>query len=304
MSGPPSSSGLLVWAEPIHVPFVRAAVAASGLTLRAIGGPTADDASALAREFEVDPEVDRRRALQRDDVTVLWIVSGPALEPEEERVLDQRRIHLLATEPPRFAPDDAVTRWPRFVPRFRDAPGARLAVDALADFGIPHAAAVTCLGTPAEGSLDARLHDALDLLATLGFDPAIVHASADTNRTCISGSLRAADGRGATFLVGAQAGTWSRRAVLTGPTGTMRFGDNDYTWERSDDGPPERETSDLPCDPGALAGREIAQAHDGRDTPEAPTNAVRRLAAAAAIHLSCRTGEAESPEALAALARK
>jgi hypothetical protein len=212
-----------------------------------------------------------------------------------------------------------------FAPRLRSSKRCRELTDVLGDFGVPRVVQIESLGRPGEGSLGARLYDALDSVRWLLGDAESAHAAyvpgpgagrelpTDTLaglRGTMSVNLQFEDGRAAHVLASDVAATWSRSITLLGDasrveSGTMRVSDEAFQWVGADGGvlDTSKAAKRRPARPGAdgphavsaeVIGAQVRELLAGRTTREAPIEAARVLAMAGTVLLSARTRQAES----------
>lgn len=222
--------------------------------------------------------------------------------------------------------------WATFVPAFSRSASMRAAADVLDHMGPIHSAAAEFLAGPGEGSLGARLYDAIEALTTLLGEPEsvdamyiwpgrgrIVHPVVGESVRNLAGAmtanLRFADGRGASVLVGdASVGcaAWSRRLTLISDSGRLVVTDAGLDLvpvraDRSATPRPDARDDSVPkvahAGPAAAVADQLVRAMDRAVPPSPPTNAARVLAVTGAALLSARTGEAESPETILRMAR-
>lgn len=305
---------LIVWAEPAQDALVEEAVRTAGADLVAVGSSTSAGASALAALLGVPKVADLRQAAQRDDVDVIWLATNDPLEADARRRLREAEIVAVSTEPRPMVftevlidPDEA--RTAPFVPLFRRSAGYRAALDVLEDFG-PRCAVNVCVGGgPGEGTLFARLFDAMDLLETLcgtalGIDAALAGplSSAPEALAALHGhltaNLRYGDNVCASITASDCAGAWFRRATIVGEERVLTITDGGYALSGPPGEPWETGGTDERLTPGALTGLEIVRRLDDLDAGTPPVNVPAVLAQCEAARLSCRTGQGETPQKL------
>lgn len=307
---------VIAWAEPAQDALVEDAVRAADLDLVAVGSSTSAAAGALAALLDVPKIADLRQAAQRDDVDVIWLATHDPLEADARRLLRDTPVISVSTEPRPMVfsdvlldPDEA--RTAPFVPLFRRARGYRAALDVFEDFGPRRSIDVCVAGGPGEGSLFARLFDAMDLLESLagsangihatlaGPLPSVPEALADLHGH-MAVSLRYADNICASIMASDCAGAWFRRATIVGEERVLTITDTGYAlsgppgepWETGGGDAVERPSA------GALTGMDILRRVGDLDPGAPPSNVPAVLAQCEAARLSCRTGQGETPQKL------
>ena len=229
--------------------------------------------------------------------------------------------------------NDAGGGWARTLPLLRHSRATREAADVLEHFG--HVRTVMFRGwcTRGQGSLGARLFDALDTIVSLLGTPEQVHATyvwpvrgrpvhptTDETLRGLSGdltaNLRFADGRTAAVAVSDCASRWSRAVTLIGDGGRlcvsddapdgMGTGTGGFVWLNADgttvdvsrsmrEARTEGRTDEALVEAVADA---LSRLLDPRVPAPAPTDTAAVLATAGAALLSARTGEAELPDTI------
>jgi hypothetical protein len=335
-------SGLMVWATADQASMVVRIARRLRRPLRIIGGPRDQDAAAVIAAADeagvIDASApptrvaDLRHALStlapdRGLDRVLVAARG-ALEVDERAALRACPMPVTSLEPrPARLPDflaepegDDHVRTPRLT----GSAAWRLASDAIAEFGPIRLLEVAMAGRPAEGSVHARLHDAMDVLDRLLTLPAGVAAGMDRGRgdvpehlAGLRGSmaveLRGDDGWCATLACTDAAPAWSRRVTATGESGRFVLDDEGFTrWgpdggilerlrvagegggDAVDSDAGDRDADD--ADPGiaAIAGTIARPPGDPVDRLSRDRR-IRLYALCEAARLASRTGERESP---------
>jgi hypothetical protein len=216
---------------------------------------------------------------------------------------------------------------PLFVPRLRSTRGVADALEAMESFGAPRFAGVRAVSRAGEGSLGARLVDAIDaLLAFIGepdqvyaaYAPArhtrggagggAVHALPGESLRGLHGevtvSMAYADGRAASVFASDQGGRWSRRITIVAESGQMDAGERAALWRGQD-----ADVADEALGEASVVeavGEQLGRVLDGAGAAGAsgpPMDHASVLAVAGAALLSVRTGEAESPRTILRMAR-
>ena len=206
------------------------------------------------------------------------------------------------------------TKTAHFVPLFRRSPGYRGAMDLIEEFGRPQCASVEFSSAQGEGTLFARLFDAVDALEALcgpaeTIDAALAGAPGSTGSVPeslehlhghLTANLRFADDCCAALVASDAAGSWRRRLTLIAPPGRLTITDTGSAFISAGgehiDSHPE---ADLPS-PGALIGMQITRLLERRDASATtlPPDTTRLLALCEAARLSSRTGQGETPARL------
>lgn len=320
----------LICCAPAQLDRARAIARLASLTPVAIAttGP-ADAAAAVFPGAEIDS--DARHALATAPASIaLWLDDAAMLDDPE--VIDRARerdITLLSTEPwpssieaARPLADIPTTTAPIFVPQLRATSACADLIDAMADLGAARTLAFTARSTPHEGSLAARLFDAMLLVhALLGLPETIdaAHVPADPLTTPgatpqalrglhgdLTANLRFSARRAAAISLSNIAGPWFRGLTLVSERGTVRateLGLERFTpaGDLMDASPPRKPEAD----PGlhALASA-VDRALDPRIPQPPPTEIPQVLAMCHAALLSARTGQAEPPATLLRMATR
>lgn len=211
----------------------------------------------------------------------------------------------------------------RIGPLLRHGPAAQEADETLAAFGPVRSAMfagyrdATLAGQGATGAL---LVDALDLLVgVLGEAERVEAALTGPGKPGVGLSLgemtgdltahaRFEGGASAVVMLSDRAGSWSRRATLLGEAGRLELGDDGHRWidpaGKTIDSTERRtrgRSADHNHDRAAIDALSafLLPHFDGRATP--PLDTAHLGPMAAAVLLSARTGQAESPSTLRAM---
>ena len=305
---------LLAWADAKAAPLLADALTVEGVELAGLAIPSPDSAQQLERALGVTPVHDLRQALAEGNHDLLWVATTQGLDEDMRHLLRDSGIRAISSSPPhgdvvRIAgePDGGVTA--RVVPLVRRSAGFRAARDALETFGQIRSVAIDLRCRPGQGSLWARLFDAMDLVETLLGAPAEVHASLaapgdrlpDTHATFhghLTANLRFEAQRSACLALSDEAPGWHRGAVILGEGGCLRVDDATVRWTDPGGSSVEAGTDEAPSPPrtpGVLIGEEILRLGRDLDASEPPHDHAALLARCEASRLSCLTGQAESP---------
>ncbi|MHC5023090.1 MAG: Gfo/Idh/MocA family oxidoreductase [Planctomycetota bacterium] len=303
---------LLIWAEPDQRTLIEDALAAAGAEAASVGSATADGAAALARGLGVDPFDDLRAAIHREDVDVLWLVAPDPIAPDIRRLIRDVGMRAITSQPrplsiAELGTAPAEARTAQFVPLLRRSPGYRRAQDVLEQIGEIQCVDVGFACNATEGTLVARLFDAMDLLSTLCGEAESIAAALvgapepgvpedlDRMHGHLAVNVRFEDQRAASVTVSDRGGAWNRHVTILASGGRLSFTDDDLDWVSADGATVDRHVADERLGAGHLVGLQIDRVLAERDTPEAPPDTARLLALCEAARLSCRTGEEESP---------
>ena len=303
---------VVAWAEPGQTPLLREAVEDGTLALAAVGSPDTADGTQLSEDLATERTTTLRDAILRDDVDMLWIASPQPIEKDERRLLREARAGTVTTEPlPASAadvlgdPDEA--RTAHFVPLMRQGPGFERAGDIFDTFGERQAAHIFLGCGPGQGTLFARLFDAMDLAEAIGGTVEQVHAALwrplggvpETLRSLtgtLTINLRFRDNRCASLCISDCAGAWLRRIVVVGDGGCLRIDDGGFEWIAPDGRTIDAHREKRTPSPGELVARQVRRLLEGRDGINPPPDTARLLALCEAARLSAKTGGPEIPE--------
>ncbi len=306
---------VIAWAEPGQRQLIEDAVDRAELDIAGVGGGTLAAASELADALGVDRLTDLRQALHRDDFDLLWLVSPEPIGADERRLIRELGMAAVSSEPrpmeiADLVLDPAEASTAMFVPLMRRSPGYRAALDTIDEFGQRQMIQITLGSGRGEGSLFARLFDAMDLLETLcgpadGIDAALAAAPASFPESLadlrghMTLNVRFAKGRCASIAVSDRAGSWSRMLTIVGPAGRLRIDDVGHEWIGADGETVEARPPTEPVTAGALIGEQMIRVLESRDPcGDRPPDTARLLAWCEAARLSCRTGQGETPQKL------
>jgi predicted dehydrogenase len=337
---PDNTHRALLWLSPDQAALLADACEQAGVTPALVGSSEAGAAQTLASELNAEPAGDLRQALLNDQIDLALFAGA---DEADLAVLDDRdlrkrcldnALRILTLEP-----------WPSsvlragdeqragarageiaFIPRFRRAPGARAMDEVLEAFGPPELVGLSFRAGPGQGSLAARMVDAMDAAVWLLGEPETIDASVRGPRSraglhlepgeslrqlkgAASVHLRYADGRSVAMTLADNAGHWFRGLTLLGEKGCIRVDEIGFEWidptgDDLDRYPRERRgkkggatafgASHVLSD--ALT-RALSRADAG-----APPDLIRPLAMTEAAMLSARTGQPESPRTILRMA--
>lgn len=195
----------LVWLDPEQLPLVRTIVERIGLPIAAAGSPTRGrsrevaEALAEAQGSDVEPVDDLRAALASWQSGAVWIAAagsfgaqgagggGDPADIEAVRACRARGVRVATMEPiPASAlelagagptDDPGAPELVRFIPRTRLSRAVLEAAEVLDAFGAVRTVAFEGWSGRGEGSLGARLLDAMDVVLWLLGEPETIDAA-------------------------------------------------------------------------------------------------------------------------------
>ncbi len=311
---------LIAWAEPGQTPLLREAVEDGSIAMAAVGSPDAADGTQLSEDLAAQRTPTLRDAILRDDGDMLWIASPQPIEKDERRLLRESPTGAVTTEPlPASAadvlgdPDEA--RTAHCVPLMRQSPGYEAAADVFETFGERHAANIFLGCGPGQGTLFARLFDAMDLAEAIGGTIEQLHAAlwrplggVPETLPSLTGTLtinlRYRDNRCASLCVSDAAGGWLRRLVVVGVGGSLRIDDGGFEWIAPDGRTLDAHHEERTPTPGELVARQVRRLLEGRAAISPPPDTARLLALCEAARISARTGSPETPDKVIEMLRR
>ena len=166
------STRLIVWARPDQETLLGDAIREAELELLAVGSDTSDGAATLSEAFNVDRLGDLRQVIRRTEVDLLWLASPAPIEEAERRLLREMDILTISSEPRpgdiatiAHDPDDVVPDV--FMPLMRRSENFQAALQVLETHSPPQGIVLSFRSRTGEGTLFARLFDAMDLIDQL-----------------------------------------------------------------------------------------------------------------------------------------
>lgn len=331
---------LAIWATPEQAPMLRALAGELGASVVAAASPVRAHGPTLADALGATFAGDLLDLLNADANAVVLATAcegyGDALPQAVARAAAEgRRIATLAPLP--MPPSDAAGPWHaplqgrvptdavRFGPLLRHGPAAQEAEETLVAFGPIRSAMFAGFRAPTmagEGATGALLVDALDLLVGMLGEAERVEAalnssmngpakpSASLSLGALTGDLTAharfEGGASAVIMLSDRAGGWGRRATLLGEAGRLELGDDGHRWidpagKIIDSTERRARSQSADLDRAAIDALVafLSPLLDGRATPPLDTQHLGPMAAA--VLLSARTGQAESPSTLRAM---
>ncbi len=356
----------LLWLDPEQVDLFRGIAETAELAVASVGDASATRGRAadLATTFDAAPVDDLRRALSTSDLDLVLL--GAAVGTEYAPVLKEcvdRGVRVVSLEPlpagvlevlapaaeggfgpgadngmglslgpepqDEPAPDPTTAaEWAVFVPLARHAAVVRNAVEVIQQLGTLRMVSVQTYSGTGQGSLGARIFDAIELITWLlgqpeTIDAALVPATsipasaaapagAPTLRGLegdLTATLRYSGGAAGSIVASSRAGRWSRTITLVGEHGRVRIYDDGLEWinaqgavvEASRDAHRIRGASQV--EPSQLAAvrvisEQVLRLLDPARAASPPSNILSVLATAGAALLSARTGQGESPDVM------
>jgi predicted dehydrogenase len=319
-----------------HVPLVRDALGGrrGRFELVGVGASKRGIARVLAAEFGVNAFEDLRQAILHDGVDVLWLIEPVELDADERRLIRERArgslpngashshsgLVCVSCEPVpglvsevQREPEEAGTAC--FVPRFVRSAGWVAAAQLVEQLQPVRSVHVELRSGESEGTVFARLFDAMDVV--IGVAGGIDSVSARFIGTVagktssiapeilpgMSGTLGLVAQCGETCIasgnVSNDAASWSRRVTVIGESGCLHVTDWGYQWSDARDSERGMEESNVSeaVSTGEMMANEILRVL-GRETASdvpSPPDFEGLLGACEAARLSARTGQAESP---------
>ncbi len=335
MDSTPAKS-LAIWATPEQAPLLRAIAEELGVSIVAAASPVRAHGTTLADDLGATFAGDLLDLLNTDAKAVVLATAcdgyGETLPQAVARAAAEgRRIATLSPLP--MPPSDAAEAWHapmqgrvpteamRFGPLLRHSPAVQEAQETLVAFGEVRSALFAGFRDPTmagQGATGALLVDALDLLVGMLGEAERVEAalngptkpSANLSLGSLTGDLTAHarfdNGSSAAIMLSDRAGGWQRRATLLGEAGRLELGDDGHRWidpagkiiDSTERRARSKTTDHDRAAIDALVGF-MSPLLDGRATP--PLDAQHLGPMAAAVLLSARTGQAESPSTLRAM---
>jgi len=309
----PDRPRLIAWVERGQEKLLTDAMKEARLMLTAVGSPSSSTADAMSKSFSVARVDDLRQAIQQEEVDLLWLAAPERLAADERRLIREVGKATISSEPRPVAIADLLMN-PReadtahFVPLFRRSPGYRSAMDAVEEFAPPQCVVVSFACGAGEGTLFARLFDAMDVLEALcgeveGIDAALagplvgVPDSLEDLHGHMTINVRFADNCCAGVSVSDCAGSWHRQVTLFGGKGRLRITDTGDESIGADGRLLNAHNDERSLTPGMLVGMDITRLLENREAPATapPPNTARLLALCEAARLSCRTKQGETP---------
>ena len=302
---------MIVWAQSNQESLVRDMVRRSGFDLVGIGSAKSADAAALGQALDVETVANLRDAILRDDVQLLWLAAPEPLEADERRLIRQQATLTISLEPrpgsiAQLQSDPAEADTARFVPLMRQSPGYRAAQEVFEQLGNRQCVNVSFRSGPSEGSLFARLFDAIDLLDALCGDVEMMDAalagplsappeSLSGLRGHLTLNMRFSGNCCACVALSDCAGSWFRGVTVLAEAGCLRIDDQGFEWISPDGEIIDSHREKKRATPGELIAVHAMRVLENVQATEPPPDHAKLLAVCEATRLSCRTGQGETP---------
>jgi len=274
---------LVAWIAPEQAKLVKDVAKAAKMKLIAIGTTNQSDLPGLGETLKVETCSDIRLLATTYDDAVLWIAEPQAYDVSLCELLRHRATQTITTTPLSGSMDTLVdeagkTPAAKFIPLMRRSASYGEAQDDIEQFGQPISAHCTMTCSSVEGTLWARLFDAMDFIHGLFGPPEVVQAFLHSNkvpdepsdlRGHMTVNLQFQHSRVATLLLSDQA-SWKRELQVISEDHALTFGDGDTP-----------------------IAQLIAEGMHSSEVTSA--DAPRVLALCEAARLSCLTGSPEQP---------
>jgi len=283
-----SKGSLVAWIAPSQSSLLLEVAKEAKLKLIAVGSSNLNESNEIAGELGVEGCHDIRSMASQFDDAVMWIAQSNAYDISLCPLLRQRAAATVTSTPLNGTLDQLVQEAGQlpaasFIPLMRRSCGFGEASDDIEQFGQPSAIHCTMLCSKSEGSLGARLFDAMDYIDNLLGTPEGIHAfhigthipdEASELQGQMTVNMQFQHQRCATLLLSDQA-EWKRETQMIGINHTIIVGDGDTSF-------------------ATLIADGIASATipEGMQTV---ADAPRILALCESARLSCLTGSIEQP---------
>jgi len=281
-------TNIVAWIAPEQITLLTDVVKVAGLHLLAVGTSNQSEINAIATTMKAEPCNDIRTMATHYDDAALLIGEPGAYDVSLCELFRQRIMPAVTTTPLSgnmnlLVQEAGLPPAAMFVPLMRRSAGFGEALDDIEQFGKPTSANCTMFCSPIEGTLWARLFDAMDFINGLFGTPESVHAfhhggKVPDEPSDLQGhmtvNLQFQQQRCATLHLSDQA-TWKRETCMIGNGRTLLINDGGAT----------------PA--AAIANGIISMLTEQPQTTTA--DAPRVLALCEAARLSCLTGSLERP---------
>lgn len=344
----------LVWLDEGQVALVRQVADVARLRVVSAGCSGRGRSAAVGEALGAEPFADLRQAVTSAEVDVVFFATAsgeegkgpsPLDDAETLRIAGERGLALVSLEPS----PSSVTMSSRltkalsgvgraegsaivkFVPSTRRTKGFRAAREVLEAVGPARTVSISQRSSGAQGSLAAKLYDAMLTLLLLQGEPEVIDAANSgpdtaggvhlapgenlrTLRGDLTANVRFGSGRSASIVLSESAGRWFRGVTVISRGGCVRMDDKSFevidASGRTTDRSRTRLTTGGHTDPDAMPetggaqaiGEQIAAVLEGRAESESAVERESALAMCEAALLSARTGQAEAPATIQRMA--
>lgn len=312
----------IIWTDATRAALVQSVLDQMPMVrVLGVSGPRKGELHDLGEALDLTPGDDLRKMLIDAPAQFLLLATAAAAGRDDLQLARQQSVHVICLTPPAAQAGDLL-EYPRgqepsgrlvHAPMLRMSPAWLSAADPQELLGTIESLSLAALGTMNQGTLYARLHDAMDLVIDLmglpdSIDAALTGPLPEPPESLrgLTGSLTAhlrfADQAGATLHLSDQGHIWYRQAQIIGKQGQLVLGDHVYhlVTEQTNEA---TESADVQTSMhvDALIARQWQWMVDHQVGPEV-ADARQVLACCQAALLSCRTGQGESPHALMQMA--
>ncbi len=304
----------MVWLDKAHRDLVIDVVKTSGARVSAIGSADPVISKDFCERFNAERIADFRVAARREgNGAVLLAISADSL-PAETGLLLTADVQAISIEPfpDSLASASAVSdegNTVQLAPLMRRTPGYRSAAEVISTFGEPRCVNVFFRCGKGQGSMFARLYDAMDIIRSLCGEPEQIDAalagpvpglpgvpeSLRGLHGSITVNMRFSQNRCACIAVSDQAGAWFRGVTVLGERGCLRIHDDGFEWIDEDGARVDSSLASQPLTYADLVADQLVRLLQRRDPGELPLEHGRLLALCETARLSCRTGQSETP---------
>ena len=312
---PAATMRILAWAAPNQAQLIQETARSTGAQVVAIASPTPQGAPELSKALDTRRVEDLRNAIHQGEFDVLWLAAPEPASAEVRRLIRELKVRTVSCEPQvgdigELLADPQGGIGTSVVPLMRRSPGYRAAAQTIPQFGEAQCVNVFFRSGPGQGTLFARLYDAMDVLLDLCGEIETINAglagplaNVPDNlhglRGHMSGNLRFKPNRCACVALSDGAGTWFRGVTVLGEGGCLRISDAGFEWIGPDGRVLDQHQSEKAnILPGELIGMQIRRLQEGLDSGEQPDN-ISLMSMCESARLSCLTGQDEAPAKLA-----
>ena len=302
---------MIAWAQANQESLVRDMVRRGGFELVGIVAAKSGDTADLGIALAVERIEKLRDAILHDDIQLLWLAASGSIQADERHLIRQQTTPTISNEPwpgsiAQLQADPSEADTARFVPMMRHSPGYRAAQEVFEQFGPRQCVNVSFRSGPGEGSLFARLFDAIDLLEVLCGDVEMMDAALAGPLSAPPDSLSGLHGHltlnmrysgncCSCVALSDCAGSWFRGVTVLGQAGCLRIDDQGFEWVAPDGEIIDSDRQKKRATPGELIAVHTIRLLENLQTTEPPPVHAKLLAVCEATRLSCRTGQGEAP---------